>query len=362
MKRDHYIDYLRAAATFAVIIWHSVSPVYYLFGPPAEWLPANILFGPAIRWSVVSFIMISGALLLDKDEPPAVFYKKRLLRICIPLLTWTVIYGLMRLYYFKTYTYTNQPKPSTFLFIASQFRDLFFNNLSYHLYFISLILGLYAITPFLGRMVRALTQKEMLIFMVLGVGLCSLRGFFPSLIVADRFGLSAYTVYFLLGYYLHKYPPAKKQRLLIYIAGAAAAILMTWMNYNTEYLHKGHRDTYYSSEGMFTYAITIALFVFFRQHINGAGNRLPGKLAKFISSNSYGIYIAHPLVIGVLLYGSFKHFTFSTALSTTVLFGYKVSIIMNNAWGAVVQAMIVTIALMAFFYLIGKLRLQRYFT
>lgn len=362
MKRDYYIDYLRAAATFAVIVWHSISPVYYQFGPLTEWLPANILFGVAIRWSVVSFVMISGALLLDKDEPPAVFYKKRLLRICIPLLTWTVIWALMRLYYFKTYTYTNQPKPQVFLFIASQFRDLLFNNLSYHLYFISLILGLYAIAPFLGKMIRALTRKELLIFVSLGVGFCSLRTFFPSLLVADRFGLSAYTVYFILGYYLHKYPPEKKQRRLIYIAGITAAILMTWMNYNAEYLHKGHGDRYYSSEGMFTYAITIALFVFFRQHVTGAGDKPAGKLARFISSNSYGIYIAHPLVIALLLYGNFRHFTFTTSLSTIGLRSYKISFIMNNTWGAVVQALVVTGSLLIFFYFIGKLRLQRYFT
>jgi len=84
-----------------------------------------MLFGAAIRWSVACFIMISGALLLDKEESPAVFYKKRLLRICIPLVTWTLVYGLARLYYFKVYSYTGQPKPSFFKFIIlGQFGDL----------------------------------------------------------------------------------------------------------------------------------------------------------------------------------------------------------------------------------------------
>lgn len=362
MKRDYYIDYLRAAATCAVILWHSVSPVYYQFGPPAEWIPASILFGAAIRWSVVSFIMISGALLLGKDEQPAVFYRKRLLRICIPLVTWVLVYGLIRLYYFKIYTYTGSPKPPVLLFLAGQFKALLFNELSYHLYFISLILGLYAIAPFLGKMIRALTRKELLLFLLLGVGFCSLRALFPTLLVADRFGLSGYLVYFILGYYLHTYPPGKKERRVIYLTGILSAILMTWANYSREYVHGGHKDGYYSSEGPFTYAITIALFVFFRQYITGAGRSLPGKAARFISANSYGIYIAHPLVISLLLYGKFGSFTFSPSLSTFVLSGYKISLIMNSAWGAVVQAMIVTVILLMFFYLVGKLRLQRYFT
>jgi surface polysaccharide O-acyltransferase-like enzyme len=362
MKRDYYIDYLRAAATCAVILWHSVSPVYYQFGPPAEWIPASILFGAVIRWSVVSFIMISGALLLGKDEPPVVFYKKRLLRICIPLITWTLVYGLARLYYFKIYMYTNSPQPPVLLFLAGQFRALLFNKFSYHLYFISLILGLYALAPLLAKWIRVLTRKELLLLVSLGVGCCSLRAFFPALLVADRFGLSAYLVYFILGYYLHTYPPGKRVRLIIYVIGVLSAILMTWMNYSREYVLKGHNDSYYSSEGPFTYAITIALFVFFRQHITGEARRLPGKVARFIAANSYGIYIAHPLVIALLLYGQFRSFTFTPSLSTFVLSGYKISFIMNSAWGAVVQAMIVTIALMVLFYLIVKLRLQRYFT
>jgi surface polysaccharide O-acyltransferase-like enzyme len=52
MKRDYGLDYLRAAATYGVILWHCYSPVYYQFGPLREWAAANIFFGFAVRWSV----------------------------------------------------------------------------------------------------------------------------------------------------------------------------------------------------------------------------------------------------------------------------------------------------------------------
>src|SRR6187549_1452322 len=120
--RNRYIDYLRLAATFGVILWHSSSEVYYKFGPESEWAWVNFIFGAGVRWSVPCFVMLSGALLLSRDEEMGVFYKKRLLRIFIPLITWTILYALARLYYFKTYAYANSaaPRPGFFSFLADQ--------------------------------------------------------------------------------------------------------------------------------------------------------------------------------------------------------------------------------------------------
>jgi surface polysaccharide O-acyltransferase-like enzyme len=365
MKRDDYIDYLRAAATCGVILWHCFSPVYYQFGPPNEWAVANIFFGCAIRWSVAVFVMVSGALLLNKTEPPAVFYKKRLLRICVPLVTWTIIYGIARLYYFKVYNYKGLPEPSFFRFvIIDEFRDLLFNDLSYHLYFVSIILGLYALTPFLSKMLKALSQRELGMLVSMGVGIYSLRLFMPRLIVADHFELGSYLVYFLLGHYLYQYPPGKKLTRWILGVGVAAAVLMTWLNYTTEYLHKGHEDRYYKTEGLFVYALSIAVFTLFQKMIqpSAGGGGLVRRAILFISACSYGIYIAHPLLISFLIYGHFTSFTFSTALAVVTTWGYKFSFIMNNAWGAIVQSMIMIVILSVFFYLVKKLKLLRYFT
>ena len=44
------------------------------------------------------FILLSGALLLGKQESPLVFLKKRMVRVLIPFLSWSVI--LFGIYYF----------------------------------------------------------------------------------------------------------------------------------------------------------------------------------------------------------------------------------------------------------------------
>ena len=44
------------------------------------------------------FVLLSGALLLGKQESPLVFLKKRMVRVLIPFLSWSVI--LFGIYYF----------------------------------------------------------------------------------------------------------------------------------------------------------------------------------------------------------------------------------------------------------------------
>jgi len=365
MKRDYYIDYLRAAAAYGVVLWHCFSPVYYQFGPLNEWALANVFFGFVIRWSVAIFVMLSGALLLRKVEPAPVFYKKRLLRICIPLVTWTFIYGMARLYYFKVYRHDNIPKPSFFRYVViDEFRDLLFNDLSYHLYFISIILGLYILTPFLSKMVKALSRKELGTLVAIGVGVYSLRMFMPRLIIVDHFEMGSYLIYFLLGHYLYQYPPGKTLRIWIFGTAVAAAILMTWLNYTTEYLHKGHGDNYYRTDGVFVYVLSIGVFTLFQQ-MAGSAEESKGVLKRlllFISNSSYGIYIAHPLLTSFLLYGYFEFFSFSTSLAVITVGGYKISFIMHNVWGAIVQSVIMMVILLIFFYLTKKLKISRYFT
>jgi surface polysaccharide O-acyltransferase-like enzyme len=362
--REYYIDYLRVIATYAVIIWHCISSVYYQFGPLHEWAPASLLFGVMVRWSVPVFIMISGGLLLEKDEPIAVFYKKRFLRICLPLITWTIIYGVMRLYHFTAYT---PPKPSFLKFVIfDQFHALLFNKLSFHLYFVSIILGLYLISPFLSRMIRSLSKRQVELLLAIGICSYSLKAILPDLIVVDNFQVGSNLVYFILGFYLHTYPPGKKGRQVIYLTGIVSAILMTWLNYTTEYLHKGHQDTYYLTSGFFVYSISTAVFVLFQRNVGmvaGTGIRnIVNRIMVFISSCSYGIYIAHPLIMNFLLFSNFSFFSFSTNYCIFTLPGYKISLTMDNAWGAIVLSGMVLAFLVLLLYPIKKSGLLRYFS
>ena len=73
-----YLSYLRIISTFAVVILHVVAFYVLKFEefPFKTWNIAHLI-DSCIRFCVPVFLMISGALLLDKDEKLELFLTKR---------------------------------------------------------------------------------------------------------------------------------------------------------------------------------------------------------------------------------------------------------------------------------------------
>lgn len=364
MKKHFYLDCLRAFATLAVILWHTVSNVFDRFGPLGEWLPASITFGPLVRWSVPVFFMISGALLLGKEEEPAAFYKKRFTRICIPVIVWVIIYGLVKYYHFTIYS---PPRPSFFRYvIVDNFALFFTNKLSYHFYFISLILGLYLLSPFLSKMIRLLTKSQLELLLLMGICAHSIRIFVPDLFLADNFQLGGQLIYFVLGYYLFTYPPAAKIRLIIYGLAFCSAVLIVWLSYRVQYIGGVRQDLFYNTLGIFIYLISTGVFLFFQHTITETAAvprfQLFRRFILFLSANSFGFFLAHPLIINILLYSNFRFYTLTTGSLVTNIGGKETVFPMNHTVGAYFLALLVFLILCPIFYVIQKLKLSKYFT
>ncbi|NML19640.1 acyltransferase [Pseudoflavitalea sp. G-6-1-2] len=364
MKKQIYVDYLRVIATFAVIVWHCTSNIYYQFGPIEEWMPASITFGPLVRWSVPVFIMISGALLLGKEEDPMTFYKKRFTRILIPAAIWILIYGSIKyLHFILPYPSV----PNIFKKVILESFGLFFTNqLSYHFYFVSLILGLYLLCPFISRMVRGLSKSQLELFLLIGITLLSVRVFYQNLFLVDNFQLGGNLIFFVLGYYLHTYPPTPKFRWTLYISAIVLAILSVWLTYRKEYVGMAHDDTFYKTHGIFVFVFSSAVYVLIHQLFStGIEEKPDGKFRKlilFISSNSYGFFLAHPLIINILLFSKSRFYTLTTSNFTLHLGGKDIGFTMNNQVGAYFLATLVFFILCICFYVARKIKLTKYLT
>ncbi len=92
--RHARLDAARWLAALAVVLLHSAAqPVSDAAYGSGAWIAANF-YDSAVRWCVPVFVMISGALLLAPDRDPDVqrFYTRRVARICVPLLFWTLFY------------------------------------------------------------------------------------------------------------------------------------------------------------------------------------------------------------------------------------------------------------------------------
>ena len=97
-NRQFYIDMIRAYATFLVVFSHVFAPLVWAYNTTSEpvWLVMNVC-DALIRPCVPLFVMISGALLLNpsREESISLFLKKRLTKILVPLILWSLIYELI---------------------------------------------------------------------------------------------------------------------------------------------------------------------------------------------------------------------------------------------------------------------------
>jgi hypothetical protein len=120
----------------------------------AAWWIAN-LTDSAGRWCVPVSVMVSGALLLDprRAEPPREFYRRRLVRIGVPLVAWTLVYLAYRRWWLD--------EPLT---AGEAGRDVLAGTPFLQLYFLYVLVGLYLLTPYLRILIRHTTRRIQVAF------------------------------------------------------------------------------------------------------------------------------------------------------------------------------------------------------
>ena len=93
-NRAIWADILRILAMFFVVFIH-VSPL------PTAINVQNILYFinfAVVKTCIALFFMLSGALLLAKEESYKTFFHKRFFKVVFPWIVWTIIYMLVQIF------------------------------------------------------------------------------------------------------------------------------------------------------------------------------------------------------------------------------------------------------------------------
>lgn len=161
MKQERiiWIDWLRVAACFMVMVVHSTEP-FYLGGDGALITSkANALwaafFDSIVRCCVPLFVIASSFLQFPLHYSTEDFMRKRAVRVLIPFVIWSIFYAF----------YWGEP--------VSNLKDLIF-NFNYaagHLWFVYMLIGLYLIMPLLSPWAEKVQKKEL--SMYIGIWLFS---------------------------------------------------------------------------------------------------------------------------------------------------------------------------------------------
>jgi surface polysaccharide O-acyltransferase-like enzyme len=301
------VDIIRVLAIFFVILLHSSGFPFKIINDPATFVDISNFFSSdayaAIGYlGVPLFIMSSGALLLAPeklDESPHVFFSKRFNRIAYAFVFWTAVYFIWQLAVVKHDSFS----------ITYLSRGILMGSYE-HLWFLYMLVGLYALTPILRVLVKHLNRNLFTYLIVLWfVGTISgpmIRTFFPALDFDPiMFILIGGVGYFLLGIYLVKTKANRKLASLFVTFGVLGAFLGDWAvafymgSDATGIFHNYMSPTIIlGSAGLFFILLTIPAN---RLEGHGAAN----SVIHWISKNTLPIYLIHMMIIDILAGGVF---------------------------------------------------------
>lgn len=167
IKRLAHVDLLRLLAIYLVIFNHTGNQGYLLFADKME-SPLSLVYMMAsvfCKIAVPIFFMISGALLLKKEESLKQLFLKRVFRIAIVLVLVSIPY-----YYWL--------RRSNGVSITSFLTWIYAESASTSLWYLYSYIALLLVLPFLRSMVKNMQQKD---FVYLAIGYLVFVGVLPCL-------------------------------------------------------------------------------------------------------------------------------------------------------------------------------------
>jgi surface polysaccharide O-acyltransferase-like enzyme len=299
-EQTAWIDLLRLFSVFAVVVLHAAVPFVLGFGriSKIDWLYGNII-DSSVRWSVPLFVIISGALLLNpkRHESFSAFYRKKISRILLPLLFWSAVYSAMTsVFDFRAHNIVS---------IKNIIGNFIIGRPYPHLWYLFMLLGLYALTPLLRLLLRILTELQTAVFIMILV----IAGMLFA--IAPQTNYETGNIFFLwslqfLGYFVLGGVAYKKKLwekinkyvlAFIYCLSVAVTATGCWYLSTTMSLNAGLKLYNYTSPSVVIMAVT----VFF---LAAKAERWLSTIAvsKEVVKTTLGIYLIHPLILFVLFY------------------------------------------------------------
>lgn len=294
-KRILYYDMLNIAACIAVIALHHNGLVHVFTGDSVwkECLAAEVGF----YWAVPVFLMLSGATLMGYREKYStrVFFKKRLMRVVLPWLFWSVFFLIWKTANGQLTWENYSIKEVINSILSCRVEDVY--------WFFPVIIGMYLFMPFLSMAAKDEYRKVLWYVVIYGIivngtipVLCAMTGLQWN--GAFNMPLGDYYIFVILGYLLSTTEIPKKWRIGIYITGICCALI----RYGGVYLlsmRDGAKNTLLFGYGQFhSFGLAVTVFVLFKyikwDRIFSAGMK---KLISQIAGCSLGIYLIHKQVM-----------------------------------------------------------------
>ena len=288
-----WLDQARILAIAGVVAIHVASPLLSNLDPhhPGRWWVANAVFA-VTRWTVPVFVMISGALTLQPRSTKTLrYYKRRIPRISVPLIAWSILYWAFLIVYGR-----EALDPIWLL------RSVITATTYGHLYFLAILLGLALVGPVLAAFWQVADRRERLA--VTALALCMGLAFrlFQELRLVGSVTLIDWWLpfvgYFLAGGLIRDMRPSRVGLIGGIMVFAVSAILTganAWLTRTSgSPLSLGLTYSYLGP-----LAVLNALSAFVVASNLGA-TPVPQRLLRSLAALVMGVYLVNPMLVAVM--------------------------------------------------------------
>lgn len=281
LQKYVWADIIRILAIFLILVLHVTRIPNGLSRQPDA-----LIFYAMVSICVPLLVMLSGSLILIKTETYKVFFQKRLLRVLLPWITWTIIFTIIVVIYNR-----NAISLVPYVF-HSIFIPLF--------WFMPMIFGLYCLSPALRIFVsNAKTKDIWFVFIIWFISISFLPYFrntqaFP---VSTDSGLVrlivGYSGYFILGYLLLKIEH-KLHLVILFLIFILGLILSSLPRIGVSRL----TDLGFFSPGTVLLTSSVFSLIYLSEKkLQGVLSSNLKKVIAAVSSSTFGIFMIHYLFI-----------------------------------------------------------------
>ena len=251
-RRVGWVDLLRVIACFLVVFSHCCDPFVAAFDTDRATFLQGVAAGSLVRACVPLFVMMTAALLLPVRMETGAFYRKRLGRILLALVFWSLLLPVLY-YLYMRYVGTSSPSIDPALFTGeTTLRKLwtFVFNFTYDttpLWYLYMLAGLYFIMPVISPWLERASRRELRLVLAIwaftlllpyvrivapllgypgNYGNMGLYGECDWNIYGTFYYVSGFAGYLVLAFYLTKFPPAWSWRINVFLMTAPVFLIV----------------------------------------------------------------------------------------------------------------------------------------
>ncbi|EDM34167.1 hypothetical protein PBAL39_03324 [Pedobacter sp. BAL39] len=312
LKRHYGFDILRVIACYMVIQIHAGE--FYYIGPGGAVLntpDAHVVgwYNSLFRICVPLFVMLSGYFLFPVTDTKT-FFKKRMSRVAVPFIIWCALYAFYQ--YFM-----GQTTFSSALLNITKIPVNFGVEIG-HLWFVYMLLGLYLFAPIISGWVQTCSRRNMEFYLLLWAAALSIP--YLHLLFESIWGecfwnqtpmlyyFSGFLGYIILANYIRRFHlEPKPWNYIVGILLIIVGYIVTTYGFLTRLSFEQFNSTLELTWGFETINVammTAGLFLMLKNITIPNPSSPAVRLLLDISAKSYGIYLAHIMVLNAV-YGYF---------------------------------------------------------